>query len=88
MNEGCGGPLRCCLLFGPTRPETNLQVIGGFTAFTATVIYMMTHEPDPQAAPPSLGFALDLGNNVTVRRVPGRWWWGQRVETEAVGGRQ
>ncbi|EFJ45094.1 hypothetical protein VOLCADRAFT_94586 [Volvox carteri f. nagariensis] len=38
------------------------QVIGGFTAFTATVIYMMTHESGPQAAPPSLGFALDLGN--------------------------
>ncbi|GLI60824.1 hypothetical protein VaNZ11_002935, partial [Volvox africanus] len=42
------------------------QVIGGFTAFTATVIYMMTHESGSQVAGPSLGFALDLGNNVTA----------------------
>ncbi|KAG2486309.1 hypothetical protein HYH03_015013 [Edaphochlamys debaryana] len=43
------------------------QVIGGFTAFLATVIYMFTHEPDPVAAPVSMGFAFDLGNNVTAR---------------------
>ncbi|PNH00857.1 High-affinity choline transporter 1, partial [Tetrabaena socialis] len=43
------------------------QVVGGFTAFTATTIYMLTREPDTQAAPVSLGFALDLGGNVTAR---------------------
>ncbi|PNW87979.1 hypothetical protein CHLRE_01g009400v5 [Chlamydomonas reinhardtii] len=42
------------------------QVIGGFTAFIATTIYVFTHDPQPHAAPPSLGFALDLGNNVTA----------------------
>ncbi|KXZ46420.1 hypothetical protein GPECTOR_43g856 [Gonium pectorale] len=43
------------------------QVLGGFTAFLATTIYMFKHDPNPHVPPVSLGFAYDLGNNVTAR---------------------
>ncbi len=43
-------------------------MIGGFTAFLATCIWMLTHEDGPNHAPVSKGFALpvDVANNITV----------------------
>ncbi|KAG2422590.1 hypothetical protein HXX76_015918 [Chlamydomonas incerta] len=42
------------------------QALGGFSGLLVTAVYMMATEPGTRVPPPSTGFVVDLGGNVTA----------------------
>jgi hypothetical protein len=56
----------------PGPPRRVRQVVLGFSAFLVATVYALVTHPGPDAAPPSLGFTLDLVRRL-LRRDP-TWW--------------